>query len=57
MGETWDATQLTAYSGFEKFRTPEGRKVLTDAGRKALLKDMEAVEQLKDKELNNSRRS
>jgi len=33
-------------AGYEKFRTPEGRKVLADAGREAMRKDMEAVEQI-----------
>ena len=38
-GFTFDA------AGFEKFRTPEARKILADEGRKAMMKDMEAVKQ------------
>jgi hypothetical protein len=32
-------------AGYEKFKSPEGRKLLADAGREAMRKDMEAVEQ------------
>lgn len=32
-------------AGLEKFRSKEGRKILADEGRKAMQKDMEAVEQ------------
>lgn len=32
-------------AGLEKFRSKDGRKVLADEGRRAMLKDMEAVEQ------------
>ena len=32
-------------NGFEKFRDPAARKILADEGRKAMQKDMEAVEQ------------
>ena len=32
-------------AGLEKFKSPEGRKLLADAGREAMKKDMEAVEQ------------
>ena len=32
-------------AGFEKFRSPEARKILAEAGREAMGKDMLAVEQ------------
>ena len=32
-------------AGLEKFRSKEARKILSDEGRKAMLKDMEAIEQ------------
>lgn len=31
--------------GFEKFRDPSARKILADEGRKAMQKDIEAIEQ------------
>ena len=31
--------------GYEKFRDPAARKILADEGRKAMHKDMEAIEQ------------
>ncbi len=44
-GFLWSQGFTFDEAGYEKFRTPEARKILVEAGRRAMQKDMEAVEQ------------
>jgi len=44
-GFLWSAGYSFDEAGFAKFKTAEGRKILADEGRKAMQKDIEAVEQ------------
>ena len=44
-GFLWSAGYSFDEAGFTKFKTAEGRKILANEGRKAMLKDIEAVEQ------------
>lgn len=45
-GFLWSQGFTFDEAGYEKFRTPDARKILADAGHKAMQKDMEAVEQI-----------
>lgn len=44
-GFLWSQGFTFDEAGFEKFRSKEARKILADAGREAMRKDMIAVEQ------------
>ncbi|HBL84679.1 MAG: hypothetical protein A2Y17_11135 [Clostridiales bacterium GWF2_38_85] len=44
-GYLWSQGFSFDVAGYEKFKTPEGRKILADAGCEAMKKDIEAVEQ------------
>ena len=44
-GFLWSVGYSFDEAGFAKFKTAEGRKILADEGRKAMQKDIEAVEQ------------
>ena len=44
-GFLWSQGFAFEGEGLEKFRDPAARKILADEGRKAMYKDMEAVEQ------------
>jgi len=44
-GYLWNQGFTFDEAGFEKFRSPEARKILADAGREAMLRDLFAIEQ------------
>ena len=44
-GFLWTQGHSFTEAGYEKFRDPASRKILADEGRKAMMKDIEAIEQ------------
>jgi hypothetical protein len=44
-GFLWEQGHSFSEEGYKKFREPAARKILADEGRKAMQKDMEAIEQ------------